>query len=59
MNYRMIIHTLGKLLVFESAFLLLPAATGAVYGEWQSLAAFLIAALASLVVGGLMSAHRS
>ena len=58
MNYRMIIHTLGKLLVFESAFLLLPAATGAVYGEWQSLAAFLIAALACLVVGGLMSIKR-
>ena len=55
MNYRMITHTLGKLLVFESGFLLLPAATAAIYGEWHALSAFLVTALACLLVGGLMS----
>jgi len=55
MNYRMIIHTLGKLLVFESGFLLLPAATAVIYSEWRTLFAFLVTAFACLLVGGLMS----
>ena len=33
MNYKMIKFTLGWLLIFESAFFLLPLVTGIVYGE--------------------------
>ena len=48
MNYKMIIHTLGWILLFESAFMLVPAITALVYAEFHSLAAFLISAGACL-----------
>ena len=35
MNYKMIIHTLGWILLFESAFMLVPAITALVYAEFH------------------------
>ena len=58
MNYKMIIYTLGWILLFESAFMLVPAVTALVYSEYQSLIAFLISAGACLAVGALMSVKK-
>ena len=41
MNFRMIKQTLGYLLIFEAAFLLVPIITAAVYAEKTALLAFL------------------
>ena len=41
MNFRMIKHTVGWLLLFEAGFLCVPLLTAAVYGE-RELAAFLL-----------------
>ena len=49
----MIKHTLGWLLMFETAFFLLPMITAVCYGEWKTLFAFLISALICLALGGL------
>lgn len=51
MNYRMIKYTLGWLMMFEAGFFLVPMITAVVYGEWQSLVAFGIAAVICLGIG--------
>ncbi|MBE6668275.1 MAG: TrkH family potassium uptake protein [Ruminococcaceae bacterium] len=58
MNYKMIIYTLGWILLFESAFMMVPAITALIYAEFHSLAAFLISAGACLAVGALMSVRK-
>lgn len=47
----MIKYTVGWLLIFESAFFLVPILTGLVYHEWQSVLSFLATALLTLAVG--------
>ncbi len=54
MNYRMIKHILGLILIFESLFMLVPAITAIVYGEWNSLHAFGLAILLCAASGWLM-----
>ena len=51
MNRRMIINSVGLVLRVEAALLLLPAAVGMLYGEKQTLIAFLISAAISLLLG--------
>lgn len=53
MNYKMIKYTLGWLLIFESAFLLLPLVTGIIYGERATLA-FLCSIMISVGAGTLL-----
>jgi len=53
MNFRMIKHTLGLLLIFEAAFLLVPIITAAVYQE-AALFAFLITMILCLACGMLL-----
>ncbi len=53
MNYRMITYVLGLVLNFEACFMLLPLATGAIYGE-PELVSFAISALICLAVGFLL-----
>ncbi len=55
MNYRMISYTLGWILMFESAFLVVPSITAIVFGEYSCLFDFLITAAICLVVGFLMT----
>ncbi len=50
MNFRMIKQTLGYLLLFEAAFLLVPLITAAIYRE-AAFFAFLITAIISLAAG--------
>ncbi len=52
MNYRMIKYTLGWLLIFESAFFLLPVLTGIIYAE-KATFAFLWSILCAAGVGTL------
>ncbi len=54
MNYRMIKHILGWILLFEALFMAVPAATAIVYGEWRALHAFAIAILLCVALGLLM-----
>ena len=53
MNYRMIKHTLGWILMFEAAFFLLPMITAVCYSEWSTLLAFLYSALICLALGAI------
>ena len=53
MNYRMIRYTLGWILLFEAAFMLIPLLTAWVYGEKSGLF-FLLTAGILLLVGGLL-----
>ncbi len=53
MNFRMIKHTVGWLLVFESAFFLIPIITGLCYQEWQSVFSFGATSLMTLAIGML------
>ena len=55
MNYKMIIHTLGWILLFEAAFMLVPMITAVVYAENWDLISFLISAGVCLAVGALMT----
>ena len=53
MNYRMIAHTLGWILLFEAAFLLVPLITAIVFGE-SAVLAFLWAMSACLSASALL-----
>ena len=54
MNYRMIRYTLGWILLFEAAFLLVPIITAAIYAELLEMFSFLITAFLSAVCGILL-----
>lgn len=49
----MIKYTLGWLMIFESAFFIMPMITAVCFGEWWTLLAFLISALICLAFGVL------
>ncbi len=53
MNYRIIKRTIGWILLFESAFFLVPILTALIYGE-KAVTDFLIAMLSCVAVGALM-----
>ena len=55
MNYKMIFHTLGWILLFESAFLMIPALTALIYAEMMEFLAFIVTAGVCLLVGFLLS----
>ena len=50
MNRRMVLYTLGHITLANAALLLLPAITAAIYGEFSTLWAFLIAVGVSLLL---------
>ena len=50
MNYKMIIHTLGRIFLVEAALLAIPMLVGILYGE-SNAAAFLIPMGLLLVIG--------
>ena len=54
MNYAVVFRLLSYILLCESALLMLPAATSAIYGEWSVLGAFLITAALCVVFGLLL-----
>lgn len=53
MNYKMIRYILGRILIFEAFFLLMPALVAVIYGE-SELRAVLITIAACVVTGGLL-----
>ncbi len=53
MNYKMIRNILGWILLFEAGFMLVPAATAVVYGEWRELAHFGVTMVLCLAIGFL------
>ena len=53
MNFRMIKHVLGQILVFETAFLLLPLLVALIYGEWTELFSILGTMGITLGIGAL------
>ncbi len=55
MNYRMIFHIIGRVVILESALLLLPLLVSLYYGE-PSVWSFLWTISAALVLGGVLSA---
>lgn len=59
MNYSMIRHTLGWIMLFESMFFAVPLITAAVYGEWATaFLAFAISAAISLALGLACTAKK-
>ena len=57
MNYRMIKYVLGWILLFEAAFLLLPAVVAVIYAE-SALVAFLASVGICAAVGGLLTLRK-
>ncbi len=55
MNYRIISHTVGRILQLEAALLLLPLFVSLIYRETDNVIAFLISAAVSLAVGLLLT----
>ena len=53
MNYKMIFHTLGWILLFEAAFLMVPAVTALIYLEMSALWVFLVTVGICLGVGAV------
>ena len=51
MNYKMVIYTLGLVMLFESAFFLVPIITALVYSEWLQLCAFLFTLALCGIIG--------
>ncbi len=51
MNFKMIRNILGWILLFEAGFMLVPAATAVVYGEWRELAHFGMTMLLCAAIG--------
>ncbi len=51
MNYRMIRNILGWILIFESGFMLVPAVTAVVYGEWRELTHFTVTIFLCAMIG--------
>ena len=58
MNYRMVIYTLGLVMLFESAFFLVPIITALVYAEWLQLFAFLAALAICGTIGALATCKK-
>ena len=58
MNYKMIFHTLGWILLFEAAFLMIPALTALIYLEMKALLAFLLTAGVCLGIGYAFSRKK-
>ncbi|MCD7836650.1 MAG: TrkH family potassium uptake protein [Lachnospiraceae bacterium] len=54
MNISIIVYIIGWILEFESAFLILPAVVGAIYGEYKSCAAYIAVSLICLLCGYLL-----
>lgn len=51
MNRKIVLNTIGKILILEAALMLLPAATALIYGEIQGLISFLITAAIASAIG--------
>ena len=58
MNYKMIFHTLGWILLFESAFLMIPALTALIYSEMTAFLAFIVTVGVCLLIGFLLSRKK-
>jgi trk system potassium uptake protein TrkH len=58
MNYKMIRHTIGLILIFEAGFMALPMITAVCSGEWRELLMFAISAAICLSVGKLLSLKK-
>lgn len=54
MNYSIIRYILGKVIALEGLFMLLPAGTGLVYGEWKGMCIYLAFAALLFAVGSLI-----
>ena len=55
MNYRIIFHTVGRILQFEAIIFLIPLIISLIYGESANVLAFLIAAVIALGIGLLLT----
>lgn len=55
MNRKVILHTVGKIIMLEGFLLLIPLAVSLYYGEGKAANAFLITALAALAVGAVLT----
>ena len=55
MKTKVVLHTVGQILLIEACLLVIPAVVGLIYHEQASVSAFLIAAGATAAAGGLLS----
>lgn len=59
MKTRVVLHTVGLIMLVEAGLLLIPAIVGVIYHEQASVVAFLLSALAAAAAGGALSAVKS
>lgn len=55
MNYKMVFNTIGKVLCAIGAVLLLPTLVALIYGEWMQSLAFSTTAVATFLIGALLT----
>lgn len=55
LNWHVIFNVIGYALIAEGALMMLPVICAVIYGEWHFLQAFVLTALAALVLGSLLS----
>lgn len=55
MNFKMVLNTIGRIILTEAILLVLPIIVALIYGEYNSLYAFLITVAIALAVGGVLS----
>ena len=51
MNYRAVVNVLGKIMFMEGALMILPLIVAIIYGEYDTLIAFLIPIVILVIVG--------
>ncbi len=54
MNFGIVVYVIGWVLILEGGFMLLPAATGAIYGEYGAMSIYLAVGSACAVIGFLL-----
>ena len=54
MNRKMVLNTIGRIMILEAALMLLPSAVSLYYNEYKSLTAFILTIIISATLGGIL-----
>ncbi len=54
MNRKMVLNTIGRIMILEAALMLLPSAVSLCYKEYKSLSAFVLTIIISAAIGGIL-----
>ncbi|MBO5908535.1 MAG: TrkH family potassium uptake protein, partial [Clostridia bacterium] len=58
MNYKIIFHTVGRILQFEAIIFIIPLIISIIYGETLNVISFLVAAAIALAIGFVLTYNQ-